>query len=187
MAQHPDHTTLMIGATGMLAPALVQAASHSTHLLSLARHASQFTLPPTRPADTYNGHDVDYEDIQKVEHLLTTHGPFDTALTWIRPKALDLRDLIAQNIKTGGHLIEVMGSAASRPGALAEQRRAAMTALPNVNYSQLILGFIPATSEATVSRWLTHAEISAAACRLLKTPAPRTIVGQVEPWDMRPL
>lgn len=187
MAQHPDHKTVMIGATGMLAPVLVQAALHSTHLLSLARHASQFTRPSAMPADIYSGHDVDYENIQKVAGLLTMHGPFDTALTWIRPKALDLRERVAQNIKSGGHLIEVMGSAASRPGALADQRRAAMTSLPNIKYSQLILGFIPGTSEATTSRWLTHAEISTAACHLLKAPEPRLIVGQVEPWDMRPI
>lgn len=187
MNTHPKHVTLMIGATGMLAPALIHAVPRSTHLLSLARHASQFSIPAPLPAGIYNGHDVDYEDTPKVEHLVTTHGPFDTALMWVRPKALALRELVAHNMKAGGHLIEVMGSAASRPGALADQRRAAMNTFPNVMYSQLILGFIPATSETTKSRWLTHAEISTAACHVLDTPAARTIVGHVDPWDLRPV
>lgn len=181
-----DHRSLMIGATGMLAPALIHAMPRSTHMLSLARHAAQFTPPPSPREDIYHGYDVDYENTLEVEQLLGAHGPFATALTWVRPKALPLRDLVAQHMKGAGHLIEVMGSAASRPGALADQRRAAMEAFPEVRYSQLILGFIPQSATTPDSRWLTHAEISTAACRVLDAPAPRTIVGQVEPWDRRP-
>ncbi|MBV1933510.1 MAG: hypothetical protein KUG59_02390 [Parvibaculaceae bacterium] len=181
-----NHRSLMIGATGMLAPALIHALPRSTHMLSLARHAAQFSPPAPACKDIYHGYDVDYESIQQVEQLLSTHGSFDTALTWIRPKALPLRDLVAQHIKEAGHLVEVMGSAASRPGALADQRRTAMEAFPKVRYSQIILGFVPQSATIPNSRWLTHAEISTAACRILDVPAPRTIVGDVEPWDGRP-
>ncbi len=170
----------------MLAPALSHALPRSTHMLSLARHAALFSPPASSCADIYHGYDVDYENASAVEQLLGAHGPFDTALTWIRPKALPLRDLIARHMNEAGHLVEVMGSAASRPGALADQRRAAMEAFPRVRYSQLILGFIPQSATTPNSRWLTHDEISTAACRLLDAPAPRTIVGQIEPWDERP-
>lgn len=182
----PDHRSLMMGATGMLAPALIHTLPRSTHMLSLARHATQFTLPLSAPPNIYKGQDVDYENASEVELLLSTHGPFNTALTWIRPKALSLRDLVAHHMSAAGHLVEVMGSAASQPGALADQRRAAMEAFPNIIYSQLILGFIPQSATAPNSRWLTHTEIATAACRLLDAPTPRTIVGQVEPWDARP-
>lgn len=181
-----DCRSLMIGATGMLAPALHHAATHATHMLSLARHATQFTPPPGVPKETYEGYDVDYENTKAVEQLLNAHGPFATALTWIRPKALPLRDLVARHMRAHGHLIEVMGSAASRPGALADQRRATMAAFPDITYSQLILGFMPKDETSPTSRWLTHDEIATAACAILDTPVPRTIVGHVEPWEARP-
>lgn len=170
----------------MLAPALIHAMPHSSRMLSLARHAAQFSPPASSCKNIYHGHDIDYENTSEVEQLLGAHGPFDTALTWIRPKALPLRDLVARHMQGTGHLIEVMGSAASRPGALADQRRAAMEAFPKVQYSQLILGFIPQSASTPNSRWLTHVEISTAACRVLDAPAPRTIVGDIEPWDKRP-
>lgn len=181
-----NHRSLMIGATGMLAPALVHALPRSTHMLSLARHAAQFFPPVSSREDIYHGYNVDYENSQQIEQLLSAHAPFDTALTWIRPKALSLRDMIAQHMNEAGHLIEMMGSAASRPGALADQRRATMEAFPKIRYSQLILGFVPQSAATPNGRWLTHAEISTAACRLLDAPASRTIVGHIEPWDKRP-
>lgn len=181
-----DQRSLMIGATGMLAPALRHAATHATHMLNLARHATQFTRPPSLSQGKYAGHDVDYENVKSVEQLLKAHGAFATALTWIRPKALPLRDLVAHHMRPQGHLIEVMGSAASKPGALADQRRATMAAFPDLTYSQLILGFIPKSKTSPTSRWLTHTEIATAACAILDTPSPRTIVGQVEPWEARP-
>lgn len=84
-------TTLLIGATGMLKAAAANAVARSKRAVLVSRHADEFTfgndlldMKLTRIARSY-------EDEAAFLDAVTTHAPYDLALTWIRPQAEILR------------------------------------------------------------------------------------------------
>ena len=94
-----------------------------------------------------------------------------------------LRAQIVHHMAEDGLLIEVLGSAASRPGAFGEERVRVMQGLPHIRYRQVLLGFM---HQHGVSRWLTHEEICAGVVRAAAGDDVVTVAGQVEPWKLRP-
>ena len=94
-----------------------------------------------------------------------------------------LRAQIVHHMAEDGLLIEVLGSAASRPGAFGEERVRVMQGLPHIRYRQVLLGFV---HDDGVSRWLTHEEICAGVLRAAAGDDVVTVAGQVEPWKLRP-
>lgn len=50
-------------------------------------------------------------------------------------------------------------------------------------YREVMLGFVPL---GTGSRWLTNEEISDGVIDAVGTDGERSIVGVVEPWELRP-
>lgn len=50
-------------------------------------------------------------------------------------------------------------------------------------YHRIILGFI---LEDTYGRWLTHQEISDGVINGIESNCNEWIVGQIEPWELRP-
>lgn len=82
-----------------------------------------------------------------------------------------------------GRYFHVLGSASADPSRPDPERLAAFQALRNIRYREIILGFV---IEGGVSRWLSHAEISAGVLAAVDADQPRTIIGTVEPWHRRP-
>ncbi len=177
---------LLIGATGMLAGAARHFASEAGGAVMLARRASGFSFGDAA-LDTWRiGIDADWKDSAAFGAALDEagrHGPFALALAWLHGRDEAMRERVTRLVAEGGTLVEVLGSAASRPGAFGDERLAAMRAHPGVRYRQVLLGFVV---EDGGSRWLTHGEISKAAIAALAAEDTRTIAGQVEPWDARP-
>ena len=179
---------LLIGTTGMLAAATKHVACTATRVTLVARHASTFSLGDPALDARLNPVEADWTDeqalLRAVDQAAEANGAFGLALVWLHPKAPDLRTRLASRMTAPPRrYIEVLGSAASRPDAFGDRQLAAMGAREDVRYSQVILGFVV---DGDRSRWLTDAEIAAAAIRALESDAPRTVAGQVEPWDRKP-
>jgi len=179
---------LGVGTTGMLAGATRElAAARDTDVVVMARQASGFRFGDEALDPRLRTFDADWSDaagfMAALEQAGSAHGPFRTALVWMHGRDEALRAQIAHHLADGGTLIEVLGSAASRPGAFGEERERAMRGLPHLRYRQVLLGFM---HQDGVSRWLTHEEICAAVLQAAKADTVVTVAGQVEPWRLRP-
>lgn len=172
---------LLIGATGMLADAARAVCARTDTAVVIARRAS------ARPrADATLPIDADWSDEPAFARALdraARHGPFDLALVWMHPRAPALRARLAALMAPDAVFVEVLGSRASRPGGIAEERLEAMRAHPRIRYRQVRLGF---AIEAGARRWLTHEEISRAAIDALDTDETVIEAGRHEPWEARP-
>ncbi|MGV8998553.1 MAG: hypothetical protein ACOH12_16555 [Parvibaculaceae bacterium] len=181
-------TTLLIGTTGMLSAAAAHAVARSKKAVLVSRNADQFSFHNDVLDHKITPINVSYDDEAAFLDALEPLGPFDLALTWFHPPAEILRAALDGMIAEGGRLIEVMGSRSLLLGAdgeasIAERRAQALAMQDSFTYAQVILGFV---TEGASSRWLTHAEISAAAIAQMERPQARLIAGVLEPWDRRP-
>lgn len=131
--------------------------------------------------------DCDYYDeagfTAALEAAVASSGPVDLAVTWIHTLKIAAPRLVAE--RTRGRMFQVLGSAAAdpaRPEAL-DLGRAVADGLPDCRLRQVVLGF---KVEAGRSRWLTDEEISDGALEAIRADRPVSVVGQTEPWSLRP-
>ncbi len=133
---------------------------------------------------------VDYQDTEALIAALAAaqerFGPVELALIWIHSTAPAAPLAVARLVGSPQRpcrYFHILGSAWADPSRPDPDRWAAFTALDNIRYREVILGFV---HEGGGSRWLTDAEISAGVLAAVDTDQPRTIVGVVEPWHLRP-
>lgn len=133
---------------------------------------------------------VDYTNsvafIESIEESANAHGAIALVVSWIHETAPDAPLLLARRLNEHGESVDyyhVLGSAYARPDAGASQLRAAFEAFPNIEYHQVILGFI---LEGASSRWLSNEEISSGVNRSIESRLPFATVGTTEAWRMRP-
>ncbi len=181
-------TTLLIGTTGMLAAAAAHAVARSKKAVLVSRHADRFSFSNDVLDHKVTAINVSYDNEAAFLDALEPLGPFDLALTWFHPPADILRAALDGMIAPDGRLVEVMGSRSLLLGkdgeaSIAERRAQALAMQDTFTYAQVVLGFV---LEDTSSRWLTHAEISAAAIAQMERPQPRLVAGVLEPWERRP-
>ncbi|MFC7392257.1 short-chain dehydrogenase [Scopulibacillus cellulosilyticus] len=180
---------LIVGGTGMLKQVSVWLASQGRKVTIIGRNQEKFKKIQNSAANPENLYflNVDYYDINPfTDHLIKTikkHGPFDRAVVWMRSSAKEslqkLVDILSSTTEHQWSLFHVLGSSASRP--LSNRQPECPV---NVDYHQVILGFeIQNNGE---SRWLTHDEISNGVIHAMKNKDRTSIIGQVEPWSMRP-
>lgn len=179
---------LLIGTTGMLTSAARQLARAVTgDVIVLSRRASHFSFEDAAIDERTHAYDIDWTDgpkfLSMLDEIAASHGPFTASLVWMHGRDEPLRAHIAHHMAMDGTLVEVLGSAASRPSALGEVRVRHMQGLPHIRYRQVLLGFV---HEEGQSRWLTNEEICASAVKAFKSEETLTIAGQVEPWNLRP-
>lgn len=186
----PDKTALLVGATGMLCRAAREIAARAPRTAVLSRNASRRTCLEATLALDADWHDEDA--FARALDAAAGLAPFSHALIWMHPRAEAARRRMAELMADGGVMIEVFGSRASRPGALADTRLNEMRARPAISYRQVRLGFV---MEKTASRWLTPDEICDAAIHALNAAAapgadnaapPVILAGTLEPWEARP-
>lgn len=179
---------LFIGATGMLAAAAANLADKANgKLVMMARKADAFRFGQPQLDQRLAARNTDWSDapdfLSALEEVGAEHGPFKNVLVWMHGRDELLRAQITHHVAEGGTLVEVLGSAASRPGAFGDIRVQQMQANPHVRYRQLLLGFI---HQHGTSRWLTHAEIGSGVLDAFAADTVTTVAGQVEPWNLRP-
>jgi len=181
-------TTLLIGTTGMLSAAARHMAQTSPGAIAVvSRRANTFSFGDAALDSRTTPLAVNWQDqaafLAKLDAVAAEHGPFAQALVWMHGRDDLLRAHIAHHMAEDGVLVEVLGSAASRPGAFGGARVRQMQAQPHIRYRQVLLGFV---HEDGQSRWLTHDEICTAAIAALSSDETVTVAGQVEPWELKP-
>jgi len=77
----------------------------------------------------------------------------------------------------------VLSSSHADPGKDNSPGLAKFADFADINYHEVILGFITDTG---YSRWLSHAEISAGVLTAISKKQKRFVVGTVEPWSAQP-
>lgn len=179
---------LLIGTTGMLTSAARQMAEVTQEdVIVLSRRASSFSFDDAALDSRTYAYDTNWTEgpafLSTLDEIAASHSPVTASLVWMHGRDEPLRAHIANHMAEDGTLVEVLGSAASRPSALGEARVRHMQGLPHVRYRQVLLGF---AHEGGQSRWLTHEEICASAIQAFQSEDTVTIAGQVEPWNLRP-
>ncbi|MFB4170120.1 short-chain dehydrogenase [Virgibacillus sp. JSM 102003] len=178
---------LVVGGTGMLKDVCHWLIEQEYHVYVIGRDQTKLKKleqEATQP-ENLHGISVDYQNStnlsNELSNLFESNGIPDIVVSWIHstaPQALPLiKDMISkQDLSTDWRLIHIQGSA-----RFFEKEN---TPVPeNCLYRRVYLGFI---LENNLSRWLTHNEISDGVIHAITTDNNETIVGTLEPWDMRP-
>ncbi|SEP70411.1 hypothetical protein SAMN05216232_0634 [Virgibacillus subterraneus] len=182
-----NHYALVVGGTGMLKNVCHWLIEQDYHVYVIGRNQSKLNKlkQETIQPENLHGVAVDYQNStclsNELSNLFETNGIPDIVVSWIHssaPQALPLiKDMISkQDLSTDWRLIHIQGSA-----RFLEKEN---TPVPkNCLYRRVYLGFILENND---SRWLTHNEISSGVIHAITTDSNETIVGTLEPWDMRP-
>lgn len=170
-------------------------------VLELARRGhsvSFFSRTPRRagalvgaaPPGAVHGHTFDWRvpgaTVVNTGEALSRGGPVALAVVWLHANAWGGPLAIASALAVPGRpfrFVHVLGSASADPSRGSEVPRATFEAVEGIAYEEVVLGFVRSRRG---SRWLTDDEIAAGVLGAIDRPAPRTIVGTVEPWGERP-
>ena len=122
--------------------------------------------------------------IEKIKQKIKENGAFDVAISWIHSSAnISLFRLIKtlSDIRKDAIFYHLKGSSYYRAQMLNS------SGIDNdkyeLNYREIYLGF---KLENNISRWLTHDEISSGVIEAVESESKLTVVGVLEPWELRP-
>ena len=156
---------LVVGGTGMLAPAVDDLLAAGVRVVSASRHASSSTAAQHRFLTAV---DVDWADLDFVTKALAAvdADSLRAAILWVHspyrdPISTGLHAALPRSV----HFVRLWGSGGGDPCAAAD----AATALPRRNISEVFLGSLPDGRGGR--RWLSHREISDAALAALRSSA----------------
>lgn len=177
----------IFGGTGMLADVSRWLIKNSSYTSVLARNRERLkSLESNTTKSGLNLVSLDYKNIEAVKDeikvAIKRNGAIDMVIAWIHsdaPKAIPkILQEINSNQKDPFRFFHIKGSSHNLKSI---QSR---IALPNnCIYHAIQLGFIV---EGQTSRWLTHDEISDGIISAIKQEKEVTVIGQLEPWDMKP-
>lgn len=178
---------LVIGGSGMLAGACLRLAEQNFKVSVIGRnpHKMKRLCDQHRNIVPVLTDNTDHDDFAlKLSDIMHIYGPARLVIAWIHhhDKAV-LRQTAKAIRKTGGKdfvwdLFHVLGSSAH----LEEIKR--FVSMPaECHYHQVQLGFV---MEQGHSRWLTHEEISRGVIDAIQKKRKCSVIGRLEPWNMRP-
>ncbi len=171
---------LIIGGTGMLDQTTKFLTQNANKVFVLSRHAEDYVRRDN--ISNLNALVCDYSDAKQLDKILRAsceaHGAVDLAVCWIHSCASDARRVVARALSSHGRYIEVSGSASSRVNKTDQSFLGS-----EQKYQNVCLGFV---ADEGGSRWLTNDEISDGVVEAILSGARSHVVGQLEPWDMRP-
>jgi hypothetical protein len=179
---------LVIGGTGMLAKVSLWLAKEGFHTTVLARNRQrlQKLKNQIKNDSLFTELCVDYTNYEQlregIENVIKKNGPIDLVVSWIHgtaPQAPDIVNEIVSKTHPGKYrFFHVRGSASAL-----ESITNPVHVPKNCLYRQVQLGFV---IEKNRSRWLTHDEISNGVIEAIKNDREKTVVGTLEPWELRP-
>jgi len=184
-------SVLVIGATGMLAEATAWLAERSESLTFTARSSRSVSRMNKTLANTTarcSGLALDWDYETKFISRLAAHcdesGYPSLTVAWLHNGLLGTKiaRLFAEHAGMTT-FYQIRGSAAARPGTDPLLYTDLLSSHPGLEYHQIILGF---KIEENGSRWLSNAEISAGVISAVAAGDSLTLIGVVEPWEMRP-
>ena len=181
---------LVIGGSGMLREASIDLAQRFDAVSVVGRSKSRLESLKNSCARIHPLA-VDYTDQEKlcaeIDRAVREHGPVSLAVFWVHDTApevpVEVSRILSRSAKGVVDIYHVLGSAAASPENDATELLALFRGISKIAYHQIILGFVVEDGSA---RWLTNREISAGVTRALLQQDPRSIVGSVRPWQLRP-
>ncbi|HDR7795405.1 TPA: short-chain dehydrogenase [Bacillus luti] len=176
---------LVIGGTGMLKNVSTWLCNQGFHVSIIGRDEVKLDNIKQASAAPENVTclSLDYHDDEDVkiaiQSTIEKNGPITLVVAWIHSSAKHALSIVCKEIEMSFEpysLFHILGSKASR------------MVLPKIggtrcSYYRIILGFIV---DDTYGRWLTHKEISDGAIKGIESKYDKWIVGQIEPWELRP-
>ena len=181
---------LVIGGTGMLRLVTEYFISNNFHVSVVARDIEKlkyFTnkYPFIKTIDLIS-HDYSDADnfIKTIENKIDEHGSFDIIIGWIHSHAVhSLTRLINVLEKYNNQTIlyHIKGSEYYDPTKRGYFQKININ--HKLDYREIFLGF---KIENNCSRWLTDTEISNGVINAVESGIKKAIVGNIEPWELRP-
>lgn len=131
---------------------------------------------------------LDYTDDEKltseIEQSIKRYGDISLVVSWIHSNAPNAGLIIAGNLNSQNkdfRFFDILGSASADPSK--DVTAPEYSRLSHIKYRDIILGF---KIENNVSRWLTDEEISEGVLKAIDEDLEHSVIGVVEPWEMRP-
>lgn len=171
---------LVIGGTGMLRNVSIYLAERNYTVSVVGRTAGKLKeVMESSPPDTIFPIQIDYYSdsfLEEIKMAIEKRGPFHLIVSWT-PNYQVVEQVCSMNENDNlFRLIHIKGS-----------RRYFRDELVNIPFSCIrevvYLGYI---QEKTMSRWLTHEEISGGVIAQIESGGIGRIVGQLHPYDSRP-
>lgn len=174
---------LMVGATGMLRPA-VHALTHHGHSVTAVSRQPRRAAPPSTMPGRFTAVSADWRDPESLIDAVAdaAYGHlFPTAVVWVHsPYRVAVMGGLARGLTADALVVQVWGSASQDP-------RDVLTSegvdLPGRTMRHVMLGYVRHTGK---SRWLSSTEISDGLLQALQASEPVHVVGHIDPWDQRP-
>lgn len=180
---------LIIGGTGMLLDAATSIARSARKSTFVARRAGSHCRLAQQLGEA-NGYQLlllDWTEPGTFLDALQSHlnrlpAP-DLVLGWFHDPGLASLLAARLEVRSQCKFVHVIGSGSKNPADLATWSAAKFTQLPQINYRQVLLGYV---REGTASRWLTDTEICNGVLAAISLNAKRIIVGRIAEWERRP-
>ncbi|MBB6454163.1 hypothetical protein HNQ94_002614 [Salirhabdus euzebyi] len=175
---------LVVGGTGMLADVSLWLVKKGYVVTVVGRRKEKYhqLLKRIDKPKFLSSIFVDYHQTEQLSEKLSMavekNGEFDVVVTWVHSSAPDAIPTI-MNVQHSKNydFFHVKGSS----DYFEEDNEFQIP--ENCNYHEVYLGFKVVGDH---TRWLTHQEISEGVKDSIHHKRKQTVVGQLEPWDMRP-
>ncbi|MBS9803842.1 short-chain dehydrogenase [Bacillus cereus] len=176
---------LVIGGTGMLKKVSIWLCEQGYHVSIIGRDEMKLENVKRASAAPENitSLSLDYhndDDVKlAIKSTVEKNGPITLVVAWIHSSAKHALSIICKELALSSEtyrLFHILGSKASRMTA----QKIGGT---RCSYYRIILGFI---LEDTYGRWLTNEEIADGVIKGIESKRTEWIVGQIEPWELRP-
>ncbi len=175
---------LVIGGTGMLAKATRHVIANSDHVSIFGRSYLRLNgfIKNKNTSRIHGDYHKEDEFIEKLNKQIAQYGMPDLFLCWMHSSGKEVFERIMRLLDESPNteIYHVLGSAHYDPSNISKEW---YKPCPNTKYRKIILGF---KIDQGLSRWLFQEEISDGTIEAIETKVDEYVVGQIEPWDMRP-
>lgn len=178
---------LVVGGTGMIAKATQWLNEQGYHLTLIARNRKKLQRVSEDCNFPERNHliSMDYRDSENLKKQIqdsqNQYGAFSIVLAWIHSIAPNALEIIMEEVSKNQERFKLFHVLGSSNDLQAIRRK--MVVSDQCEYYQIQLGFV---IEGQRSRWLTNEEISDGVILAIRDEKPITVVGTLEPWNMRP-
>ena len=181
-----DGATLVVGATGILRPAVVSLVSGGAAVVGVARDPRALDALSAELAGRSGrfvalAHDASSPDLPAALADLTSGGGLEYETALVYSPATTSGVVAALSELCRGTVVEILTSDSARPST-GRAWSLADVADPSLRRRRLVLGW---RRDGDSSSWHSPAEVSAAALETMTRPGDR-LLGVVSPWDDRP-
>ncbi|KMJ57266.1 hypothetical protein AB685_17870 [Bacillus sp. LL01] len=177
---------LVIGGTGMLAEVCLWLTVQDYHVSVIGRNPHKMSaLTDKAENGKITALLVDYKEVDKLDSLLHQtiqhNGPVDLVVAWVHTGGEPALDKITKTIAETSGVLELYHVLGSR--AHLSEVKSAMHIPITCSYHQIQLGF---KLEGNQGRWLRNKEIADGVIEAIQNQAQTSLVGVLEPKEMRP-